>query len=111
MQQVVVGPASFESFSFDAEFGGFILPKQVEGHAIEQREISGRVLLAFTVKVFSEADIKGPMQLVFNPAVLPDRPIQPPGIGLEAGDVVADFSLGLVRDLVAALTLDTYQPL
>lgn len=66
------------------------------------------VLLAFTVKVFAEADIKGPAQLVFNPPVLPDRLVQPPGIRLEAGGVVADFSLILVRDLVVALSFDSY---
>ena len=60
-------------FSFNSEFRGFVLPKQVEGHAIEQRKILSRVVLAFTVEVFAEADIEGPVQLVFNSPVLSDR--------------------------------------
>src|ERR1017187_7110623 len=92
--------------SFNSEFRGFVLPEQVEGHAIEQRKILSRVVLAFTVEVFAEADIEGPVQLVFNPPVLPDRLVQPPHVELEACDVVADFSLGLVRDFVVAFALD-----
>ena len=51
------------------------------------------------------------MQLVFDAPVLANHAVQSRRIGLEAGDVIAGFALGLARRLVVALALDAHQPL
>ena len=57
---------------------------------------------AFAVQVLFEADIEGPVELVFDAPVLANGLIQPRRVGAKAGDVVADFALGLSCRLVVA---------
>ena len=78
---------------------------------LNREKFLGGVAGAFAVEVLAEADIERPVQFVLDGPVLADRPVQPLGIGLEAGDVVADFALGLAHGLVVALGLDANQPL
>jgi hypothetical protein len=65
--------------------------EQVESDAIENGEVLRGVAGAFAVEVFAEADIEHPVQFVFDAPVLADGAVQSRGVGLEAGDVEADF--------------------
>ena len=104
-------PGGFESFSFDAELGSFVLPEQVEGDAVEEGEVLRGMACTFATEVFTETRIEHPVEFVFEAPGLTDELIEPRGVGRQAAAVVADFSLGPVRDLVVALALDTHQPL
>jgi hypothetical protein len=48
---------------------------------------------SLSIQVFAEAHVEHPVQFVFDTPVLADYRIEPCGIRLEAGDVVADFTL------------------
>ena len=104
-------PGGLKPFAPGAAVQRFFLFEQVEGDAVEDREILGGVAGAFTVQVFAEADIEHPVQFVFDALVLADHRVQPRRVRPEAGDVVADFTLDFARRLMIALALDTHQPL
>ena len=84
MEQVVIVPASLEAFAFHPEFAGFFLLEQVERDAVEHGVVLCGMAGAFAVKVFSETDIEGPVQFVFDAPVLSDGAVQPRRVGLEA---------------------------
>ena len=111
MEQVVIVPTGLEAFSVDPAFGSLVLPEQVEGDAVEHGKILRRMAGAFAVEVFAEADVEHPVQFVFDAPVLADSAVQSRRIGLEAGDVIADFMLTFARGLVIPLRLDAHQPL
>ena len=111
MEQVVIVPTRLEAFSFDTELGGFVALQQVKGDAVKQGKVLGGIAGAFAVEVFAEADIERPMQLVFNAPVLANGAVQPSGIGLEAGDVIAGILLRFAAGLVETFGLDAYQTL
>src|SRR5271163_1672266 len=106
MEQVGIVPASFESFSVDAAFGGFMLLEQVEGDAVEYGKVVCGMARAFVVEVFAEAHIEYPVQFVFDAPVLANGAVQPRRIGLQTGNIVACLTLGLARGLVVPLSLD-----
>ena len=78
---------------------------------LSREKFCAAVAGAFAAEVFAEADVEHPVQFVFDAPVLADRAVQPRRIGLEAGDVVADFTLDFARGLVIPFRLDTHQPL
>jgi len=63
-------PCGFESFSLDSSVQRLFLFEQVEGDAVEQREVLCRVSSAFSVQVFAEAHVEDPVQFVFNAPML-----------------------------------------
>jgi hypothetical protein len=79
-------PCGFEAFSLDAAFEGCFLFEQVQRYAVEQREVLRCMACSFSVQVFAKAHIKHPVQFVLDAPALADGSVQPPGIGLEAGD-------------------------
>src|SRR5664279_471156 len=110
-EQIGVVPSSFEAFSLDAALGGLVLSEQVECDTVEDGEVLRGMAGPFAVEVFGEADIEHPVEFVFDAPVLADEAIQVRGRRLEAGDVVADLTLGFAGGLMVALGLDTHQPL
>ncbi len=104
-------PSRVESFSLDSSFGRFVLFEHVEGDAVDEGKVLGRMACSFSAQVFSEADIEHPVQLVFDAPVLPDRTVQPGRVGLEAGDVEAGFGLRPARCLVMPFGLNAHQAL
>ena len=106
----LTGPTGFEAFAFDSELRGFVLSEQVEGDAVEGGKILRGMACALAIQVFAEADIQRPVEFVFDAPVLANGPVQPSGMGLEAGDMVAGLGFGFARCLVEAFCLDAHQP-
>jgi hypothetical protein len=100
-----------ESLNIVSEIACFVLSEQVQGDPIEDGKVLCGVAGAFAVQIFSEADIEGPVELVFDSPVLANGPVELCGVGLETGDVVADFLLGFARCLVEPFGLDAHQTL
>jgi len=84
MEQVVVVPACFEAFAVHAELAGFALFEQVERDAVDDGEVLRGVACALAAKVFAEADIEHPVQLVFDAPVLANGRVQPLRFRLQA---------------------------
>jgi len=55
-----------KALSFVAEPGSFVHSEQVEGDAVENGEVLCGISGAFAVRVLSEADMEGPVELVFD---------------------------------------------
>jgi len=104
-------PSGFEALSLDSAFGRFVVFEQIEGDSIEDGEVLCGVASAFAVRVFAEADVEHPVQVVFDAPVLADHGVQPRRIGAEAGDVVANLALGFACGLVVPFRLDAHQRL
>jgi hypothetical protein len=93
-------PSSLQAFAVDTEFAGFVLSKQVQGDSVEQGEVLCGIGGPFSAGVFSEADIRYPVQFVLDAPVLANFAVQLLGSGFETGDVGTDLLLDFARSLV-----------
>jgi hypothetical protein len=71
--------------AFDAELACSVLSEQVESDAVEDREVLRGVSGSFAVQVFCEANIEGPVQLVFDAPVVANGLVQARRVEAEAG--------------------------
>ena len=77
MPEECVVPCGLKAFAANAAFGGLVFSDQVQGNAIEQREVLGCVSGSFAASIFAKGHVQHPAQFVFDAPVLANRRIEP----------------------------------
>ena len=65
-------PSAFKTFGCDSEFGGLVALEKVQGEVSQDVSVIRRMIAADALFVFSEMDIEGPVERVFNGPVSAD---------------------------------------
>jgi hypothetical protein len=76
LPRVFIVLACLESFSFGAERVGFVVFEQIEGDAVDEREVSRGVDVSVAKEAFAEADFEHTVQLVFDSPLPTEGQIQ-----------------------------------
>src|SRR4051812_25318086 len=104
LSHVGVVPRGLLALASQAGLAGVIGAGEVEGDPAQAGQVARGPALADAAVVLAEDDVQDPVQAVLDPPVVPDGPAEPDGIGLGAGQEVADLARG--REAAPAVAAD-----